>query len=322
MSDEATSPAPLAEGRRIEALDVARGVALIAMAIFHFTWDLDNFGYVARGLAGQGGWRVFARCIASSFLVLVGISLVLAHAKAIRWRPFLLRLLQVAAGAAAITAVTFFVTPESFVFFGILHQIAVASLLGLLVLRLPWFATAFAAAVVIALPLAIQSTAMDPKWLAWIGFAAKAPVTNDFVPIFPWFGAVLAGMALAHLGRRTGALDRLRDANPALARLRPLAFLGRHSLAFYLLHQPLLYGLVFLATQVVPPDRARILEDECRRNAYFGAATAAMCPRFAGCAASRLEAAGLLEAAIQNRTTPDESREVQTIASLCAQQAE
>ncbi|KQT49023.1 hypothetical protein ASG43_07720 [Aureimonas sp. Leaf454] len=319
MTKEAKRSVSPGDGRRIEALDVARGVALLAMAIFHFTWDLDNFGYVARGLAGEGGWRLFARCIASSFLVLVGTSLVLAHARGIRWRPFFVRLGQVAAGALAITVVTFFVTPGSFVFFGILHHIAVASLLGLLALRLPWFATALAAVVVVALPTIVRSASMEPMALAWIGFAETPPITNDFVPIFPWFGAVLAGMALAQLGQSKGAVERLRALNPALSRLRPLAFLGRHSLAFYLIHQPLLFGLVFLATQVAPPDRTALLDDECRRSAIFGASSAEMCPRFAACAASRLSEAGILEAAIQNRTTPEQAGQIQTIVSICAQ---
>ena len=64
--------------RRIEWLDVARGAALIAMAVYHFTWDLEFFGYVLPGTTGFGAWKLFARCIASSFLFLVGISLVLA----------------------------------------------------------------------------------------------------------------------------------------------------------------------------------------------------------------------------------------------------
>lgn len=298
---------------------MARGVALLAMATYHFTWDLDNFGYVARGLATEGGWKLFARCIASSFLVLVGIGLVLAHARGIRWRPFLMRLVQVSAGAAAITLVTVFATPDSYVFFGILHHIAVASLLGLAALRLPWFVTAAIAAVVVALPFEVSMAPTLPKAFAWIGFAAKAPVTNDFVPLFPWFGAVLGGMALAQLGRRTGAFERLRAANPAFARLRPLAFLGRHSLAFYLLHQPLLFGLVMLATQIVPPDLAANLEESCRRECTVERG-AESCARYCSCARTGVEAADLLQALIDGTLTTEEADRVGGIVDMCSAQ--
>ena len=101
---ESAAPAAPPAPRRIDLLDVLRGVALLAMATYHFTWDLEFFGYLDRGLTGQGGWKLFARCIASSFLFLAGVSLVLAHARGIRWRPFGKRFAQVAAGAAAITA--------------------------------------------------------------------------------------------------------------------------------------------------------------------------------------------------------------------------
>ena len=54
-------------GNRIDAIDIARGIALLAMAIYHFTWDLEFFGYAEPGLTAVGGWKLFARAIASSF---------------------------------------------------------------------------------------------------------------------------------------------------------------------------------------------------------------------------------------------------------------
>ena len=74
---------------RIEIIDVARGGALVAMAVYHFGWDLEFFGYMDAGTTVTGGWRLFARAIATSFLFLVGVSLFLAHEKRIRWKGFL-----------------------------------------------------------------------------------------------------------------------------------------------------------------------------------------------------------------------------------------
>src|SRR5262245_16975266 len=96
---------------RIEAIDLARGAALVAMALYHFTWDLEFFRYADAGMTAQGGWKLFARCIASSFLFLVGVSLVLAHGKGIRWSRFLRRLGMVAGAALAISVVTYFAVP-------------------------------------------------------------------------------------------------------------------------------------------------------------------------------------------------------------------
>src|SRR5690606_24526482 len=84
---------------RIPLIDQARGVALIAMAIYHFTWDLGFFGYTDPQMATTGGWRIFARVIAGSFLFLVGFSLVLGHQQGFRLRPFLMRFGKIALAA-------------------------------------------------------------------------------------------------------------------------------------------------------------------------------------------------------------------------------
>jgi len=86
--------------------------------------------------------------------------------------------------------------------------------------------------------------AFDRRALGWIGFMAAKPVTEDYVPLFPWMGVLFLGIALGHLLVRTDF-----RAIMSLAPLpRWLAFLGRHSLAIYLLHQPLLFALLWLAT--------------------------------------------------------------------------
>jgi uncharacterized membrane protein len=309
---------PRASTRRIDALDIARGAALIAMAIYHFTWDLENFGYVDHGLTAEGGWKLFARCIASSFLFLVGVSLVLAHAHGIRWRSFWRRWAGVAAGAAAITVVTYFVTPQGFVFFGILHEIALASLLGLAFLRLPFPLTFLAALAVLALPQFVTSDVFDPKALAWIGMAEKPPVSNDYVPLFPWFGAVLLGIAAAQAGIRFGAFGWLRRLNEKLRGAAPLARLGRHSLLFYLLHQPLLFGLVMASAQVFPPDAGRILQSDCRRGCMAERQDAAFCARYCSCINDRLEGADLLKALLAGTTTETENAAIGDMVLACS----
>jgi uncharacterized membrane protein len=234
-------------------VDVARGVALLAMAVYHFAWDLEFFGYAEPGMTADGGWKMFARGIASSFLFLVGLSLVLAHGQGIRWAGFRRRWLQVATSAAGITAATWYAFPETFIFFGILHQIALASLLGLAFLRVPPGIILAVAAAVIVLPWLWRGTLFDAPWLLWVGLPTLVPRSNDYVPLFPWFGAVLVGIAAAKLAARGVLLARLASVVPP-AGTRPLGFAGRHSLAVYLIHQPVLIGALWLFAQVVPPD--------------------------------------------------------------------
>ncbi|MCB1360984.1 MAG: DUF1624 domain-containing protein [Rhodobacter sp.] len=231
-------PDPLPSARRLPGVDIARGVALIGMVIFHFTLDLEMFGQVPQGTIESPPWMVFARLVAGSFVFLAGLSLVLGHGAGIRWRPFLTGTGQIAAGALAVTLATYAAMPWMFVFFGILHSIALSRVLGLAFLRLPVPVLVLAAAAVWIAPYLWPTDAMNPRWLAWIGFAAEQPLSMDLEPVFPWFAPFLLGMAAARLG--------LHHALPAPRWLTPLAWPGRHSLAVYLIHQPVIFGTLWL----------------------------------------------------------------------------
>ena len=83
-------------------------------------------------------------------------------------------------------------------------------------------------------------------WLVWTGLAPDRPVTADFEPFFPWFAPFLAGLATGRILSHLGLWARL--SLPETPLLRRLAWPGRHSLAIYLIHQPVLIGLVAGAT--------------------------------------------------------------------------
>src|SRR5690606_36056214 len=87
--------------------------------------------------------------------------------------------------------------------------------------------------------------------LWWLGLSSVAPRSNDYVPMFPWFGAVLAGIGAARLAISCSLMERLRRL-PVHRRLQPLVLAGQHSLAFYLIHQPVLIACIWLFSQVVP----------------------------------------------------------------------
>ena len=222
-------------------VDVWRGLAIIGVVIYHFGWDLNFFGFIPASLMFSTPVTVFARALAGSFMFLAGVSLVLAHSRQTRWRKFLRRLAKLVAAATAISVVTYFLFPEGFIYFGILHAIALASLLGLPFLRLPIGLVFLASLAMLAAPLLFETSSFDTRVLAWIGFAADPPMANDFVPVFPWFGVTLAGIACTRLFL---AKQRMRDAMPHTAGsavIRGLTWVGQQTLPIYLLHQPLLF---------------------------------------------------------------------------------
>ncbi|MEX0955796.1 MAG: DUF1624 domain-containing protein [Rhizobiaceae bacterium] len=307
---------------RLEPLDLARGLALVAMAIYHFAWDLEFFGYAPPGMTAVGGWKLFARCIASSFLIIVGISLYLAHRDQLRLGPFLRRLALVAGAALAISLVTWFAVPGGFIFFGILHQIALTSVLGLLFLRWPWPLTLAVAALVIAAPWYLRSTFFDaPVWW-WVGLSSYAPPSNDYVPLFPWFGAVLAGIAFARLAHRSGLIEKARVELGGWS--SPFQFIGRHSLVFYLLHQPVVIGIVYLMSVIVPLDprsHAEQFDAACQASCST-TRDDAFCTIYCVCVYDRLDAENGLDAAFSNDQDAERAAMLNEIAAMCTFDAE
>jgi uncharacterized membrane protein len=228
---------------RLFPVDIARGLAIAGVVLFHLVWDLEFTGFIS-GLAFHPLWLAFGWVLAGTFMFLVGVSLVLAHGEKFRRNAFFRRIAIVLVAALAISVVTLLAFPDAFVFFGILHSIAVASIIGVAFLRLPVFVNILAGLIILALPWFISSQTFDPRWLAWIGFSASAPPSNDLVPVFPWAGLTLLGIASAKLldlrnvqyvQEQTGADDLL---------VPWLVWMGRHSLAIYLLHQPLMLAVI------------------------------------------------------------------------------
>jgi uncharacterized membrane protein len=312
-------PAAASRASRLPLLDAARGLAVIAMAIYHFSWDLRYFGYITADVEGALGWVVFARSIAGSFLLIVGISLVLSVRRGFRLRPYLRRLAILVASALAITVVTWKVFPDAYIFFGVLHEIAVASVLGLAFVWAPVWLTLAAAAFMFAGPHFLVGPAFDHPALLWLGLATEYPRTNDFVPLFPWFGVVLVGIAATRLWQRLGLGRAAGMRVPA-----PLLWVGRHSLLIYLLHQPVLFGLVAGADRIHPPDllgfEPQFLE-ECRASCEAGD-SAAICERTCGCIAGRTQAAGLWRDLMRQSLTPEETQSYYAVADACRAAAE
>jgi len=319
-----------ARGGRWQAIDVARGVAIAAMIAYHGSWDLSFFHLVAMNVVGHPLWQAFARTIAGSFLILVGIGLVLAHGRGVRARAFLRRLIIVAGAAAGVTLATWFAFPDSYIFFGILHCIALSSVLALPFLRAPLWLTGAAALLCLVAPLFASGPAFDHPALAFLGLG-RPPVTNDYVPLFPWFGLVLAGLGVARVAGpwavRVGWPEWRTDGLVG----RALAWGGRRSLLIYLAHQPILFGALFLVAQIAGPvpaaepnaaaDAAPFLTN-CRTSCREAGKADGVCRAACVCVVEKLVSANLWRGAVAGRLTPRDQTRIPAMARQCFEEVE
>jgi uncharacterized membrane protein len=302
---------------RIPVVDLARGVAIAAMVVYHTAFDLAGNGLIATDVATEIHWKVFARTIASTFLVLVGIGLVLATRNGLDRRRYFRRLAFVAGGALLVTAGTYWFDRSTFVFFGILHLITVASVLALPFLRAPLWLTALAAVAIIVAPLSLASPVFDHPWLWWIGLSSVFPTTIDYVPIFPWLGAVLAGVALGGVGLRY--TERLAAIRPGDLISRTLMLAGRWSLVIYLVHQPLIVGAIYAYVQINPPSREATRErwvGQCT-TACVGDRTAQSCAALCGCLFDGMYGTDLYSLRATEDMTPDQQTRWDTLVDQC-----
>jgi uncharacterized membrane protein len=233
------------EPTRFERLDALRGVAMLWMAIYHFAFDLNHFGWLQprQNFYEDTLWTTQRTCILSLFLFCAGLSLAVALHAGQGWPKFWRRWVQIAACAVLVSIGSAFMFPHSWISFGVLHAIAVMLVLARPAARSKAWLWPLGA-LCIALPAWLQHPWFDTRWTNWIGLVTHKPVTEDYVPLLPWLGVLLFGLAagqwlLHHRPQLVGGA--------LAAALRPLAHLGRWSLSFYMLHQPVLIGLLAAA---------------------------------------------------------------------------
>jgi len=241
--------------RRLDRIDVLRALAMLWMTAYHFCFDLNFFGLIHENFYRDPFWTWQRTAIVSLFLFTAGLSQSVAIHQGQDWARFWRRWGQVAGAALLVTAGSMFMFPNSFIYFGVLHGIAVM----LIVTRATagwgawlWPLGGLAMALPLAAPAAMAAwpvlEVFNQPWLNWLGFIGRKPITEDYVPLLPWLGVVWWGLAagrwtLRHRLAWLGASDAPAKAGPR----RALAVLGRWSLSYYLLHQPVMIGLIWLA---------------------------------------------------------------------------
>jgi len=238
--------------KRYWGLDSVRGIAIVLMLAYHFFFDLNYFRVAEFGFR-QPAWRAFQIIIGSLFLLVVGISLSISRARVKKLeereirKKYLLRGLKIFAVGLLITAATWIYPNRGVIIFGILHMIGLSIILSIPFLKLKKANLALGL-IFLAAGLFLREMRFAFPWLLWLGLVPRGFYTLDFYPLIPWFGLVLTGLFIGkHAypgGLRSLKLTRLGNLVP----FRFLSFLGRHSLLIYLLHQPVLVGIILLFT--------------------------------------------------------------------------
>jgi len=248
--------------RRFDRLDAWRGLAIVWMACFHFSFDLNMNGFLhpVQNFYGDAFWTTQRFCIVSMFLLGAGAGQAVAVDAGQTWARFWRRWAQVAGCALLVSLATMQMFPQAWISFGVLHGMA-AMLIVLRALgaRLPPARLARSPLACAGLVLLAGVAWMLPHWVAlpffdtrlanWVGLVTRLPRTEDYVPVLPWLGMMLAGYLVASL-LLGHARAFMAGAVPAF--VRPLAGLGRWSLSFYMLHQPILIGSLLLFRMVFP----------------------------------------------------------------------
>ena len=216
---------------RYRLLDELRGLDLISMMLYHGMWDVVFlFGVAQKWYTGRPGF-VWQQSICWVFILLSGFCLPLGH------HPFRRGAIVFGAGAL-VTAVTLLFLPEDVVWFGVLTLLGSSMLLTAaldpLLRRVPPGGR-------LALPQALYASYTT----AYLGFMPKSFFSTDYFPLLPWLFLFWAGYFLHHLVGRGRLAPLRRSVCP------PLGWMGRHSLVLYLLHQPVILGVLTVAFRLV-----------------------------------------------------------------------
>ena len=240
------------EGKRPHygLLDTVRGVCILSMVAYHGMYDLvDIFGLPSAWYTGLPGY-IWQQSICWTFILLSGMCWQLSRRHVKRG------LLLVGCGAA-ITLITWLVMPSQRIRYGVLNLLGLTALLLIpldkVFRKIPAWAGLGGALLLFALTKNVSRGSLGfeglvlcrlPRWLyatdllAVVGFPSPSFWSTDYFPLLPWFFLFCAGYFLwSLLDKSPRAKELLRPG------LRPLSFLGRHSLVIYLIHQPALMAV-------------------------------------------------------------------------------
>lgn len=229
--------------QRIWELDAFRGICVLGMIAVHFVYDLTSLYRLVDWTLPET-FLFVQKWGGVLFLLLSGICVTLGK-RSVR------RGLIVLGSGLLVSAVTFgmwkFFSYQKgiIIYFGVLHCLGVCMMLYPLFKKSHWGVLLGVGAALVAAGFALMRVTFSFPWLIPLGLRPERFQSSDYFPLLPYFGFFLLGAALGKtLYRNQTSL--LPKGNPNNLIVRFLTGCGRHSLWIYLLHQPVLSGLLYL----------------------------------------------------------------------------
>ncbi len=231
---------------RYQKLDVIRGGALIGMILFHANYILEEVFYIQTLLFSSLFWYILGKSVAITFIFVSGISFFLSvQDKNID--PIIHNALKkcfiLTAIAISISIITYLFFYDQRISWGIIHFFAIATLIGLIFVRL-WSWNISIGIVWIIFGYSLSQMSIDTDLLIPIGLTPMDYYSADYYPIFPWFGYYLIGYGVASSLYRYWYFARIFSSSVSI--MQPIAFIGRYSLLIYILHVPILYVVMWI----------------------------------------------------------------------------
>lgn len=225
--------------QRFYEIDVVRGGAVLLMIIFHAAFDVDFLG-IAEINVHRGFWLVVARAVQLIFVLTTGITLAITAGRSginRQWyRDRLLHAAKLSVCALLITVGTWLLFDEQMIVFGILHFYVAAIIFTLPLMGLKVWNILLGVILILITPI-VDAFHLD--------LLRSAYTALDYFPLFPWFGVFLIGVgAGAYLYKN----NQRRFFLHLLSKIQMpfLQKIGRSSLIIYLVHQPILWGILKL----------------------------------------------------------------------------
>ncbi|HIG96767.1 MAG TPA: DUF1624 domain-containing protein [Candidatus Aenigmarchaeota archaeon] len=226
--------------KRFWEIDAGRGLAVILMVLFNYSFALDYF-HIYRITEGWFFWWLFPRLVAGTFILLAGLSITLSYSRNKKPSKHIRRGLKIFGFGIIITIVTWLGLPSGTILFGILHLIGLSIILGLLFIKLKPQHLAIIGLIIMAFGFYLNQFFFGFSWLLWLGLVPSGFYTLDYFPLLPWFGIFLIGMALGK--NKYGNGKSKIKTQPRGSRF--FCILGRHSLLIYLTHQLVLVVVLY-----------------------------------------------------------------------------
>ena len=225
-------------------LDVLRGIAVLAMVVFHLVFDLGYFGLISSDTIYKPAWVAFQQMIAGTFIFVAGVGFDLCHGQGIKWRDIKKRVLILGLMSTLISIVTLMIFGQFWIKFGILHCILAASLISILTVGLSTLRLIFVTTFLAAVYLYLNPPVAIPSLFDFLIKTTHPHYSVDYRPIFPWLIVFFLGIVASRMRWRAGKSFFIRDLTSSKS-LKLLIYIGQNSLIIYIIHQPILFFLLY-----------------------------------------------------------------------------